>query len=155
MGKCDTATASIGLRIRLRDLIPQITEENVSLIKEMIYDGWIEDDNDYFNEVYSMICDTLPTIEFKECAVRAFTHHGTYHASRDGRKTLTLDHGCLYDKFLLVPVKNILETERWGYERYGTNGASRPIDFDLSITIDKYKNIEKADVVFMLRQRAG
>ena len=82
MGKCDTATASIGLRIRLSDLIPQITEENVSLIKEMIYDGWIEDDNDYFNEVYSMICDTLPnTIEFKECAVRAFTHHGTYHAS--------------------------------------------------------------------------
>lgn len=155
MGKCDTATASIGLRIRLSDLIPQITEENASLILEMLHDGWIEDENNYFNEVYSTICDTLSTTELKEHATYAFTHNGTYHKSRNGHVKPTLEEGCLFDKILLVPVKTILETERWGYERYGTNGASRPIDFDLSVTIDKYKKIEKADVVFMLRQRAG
>jgi hypothetical protein len=155
MGKCDTATASIGLRIRLSDLILQITEENASLILEILHDGWIEDENDYFNEVYSTICDTLSTTELKEHAAYAFTHNGTYHKSRDGHVKPTLEEGCLFDKILLVPVKKILETERWGYERYGTNGASRPIDFDLSVTMDKYKNIERAEVVFMLEQRAG
>jgi hypothetical protein len=154
MGRCDTATASIGLRIRLSDLILQITEENASLILEMLHDGWIEDENDYFNEVYSMICDTLSTTELKVHATYAFTHHGTYHKSRDGRATPTLEEGCLFDKFLLVPVKKILETERWGH-RDGVNGSSRPIDFDLSVMIDKYKSIEMAEVVFMLEQRAG
>lgn len=154
MGRCDSATASIGLRIRLSDLILQITEENASLILEMLHDGWIEDENDYFNEVYSTICDTLSTTELKEHAAYAFTHNGTYHKSRDGHAKPTLEEGCLFDKFLLVPVKKILETERWG-RRDGVNGSSRPIDFDLSVTIDKYKNIERAEVVFMLEQRAG
>jgi hypothetical protein len=154
MGRCETATASIGLKIRLSDLISQCIEENASLILEMLHNGWIEDENDYFNEVYSTICDTLSTTELKEHATYAFTHRGTYHKSRDGHATPTLEEGCLFDKFLLVPVKKILETERWG-RRDGVNGSSRPIDFDLSVMIDKYKSIERAEVVFMLEQRAG
>jgi hypothetical protein len=49
MGMCETATASIGIKILLSDLILQIKENNVTQIKEMLYYGFIEDDNDYFN----------------------------------------------------------------------------------------------------------
>ena len=52
-------------------------------------------------------------------------------------------------------VKKILETDRWGYDRYGTNSNSRPIDFDLSVNIEKYKEIEKTELVFILCQSSG
>ena len=55
MGRCETATASIGIKILLSDLISQINETNFTLIKELLHRGFIEDDNDYFNEIYSKI----------------------------------------------------------------------------------------------------
>ena len=51
MGKCETATASIGIKILLSDLTLQINETNFTLIKELLHSGFIEDDNDYFNEI--------------------------------------------------------------------------------------------------------
>jgi len=53
---------------------------------------------------------------------------------------------------LLLPIKKILERERYGYNRYGRNGSYRPIDFDLSVDIEKYKEIEKYTIVFILEQ---
>ena len=55
MGRCETATASIGIKILLSDLISQINETNFTLITELLHRGFIEDDNDYFNEIYSKI----------------------------------------------------------------------------------------------------
>jgi len=55
MGRCETATASIGIKILLSDLILEINENNVTLIKQMLYYGFIEDNNDFFNEIYSRI----------------------------------------------------------------------------------------------------
>ncbi len=52
MGRCDTATASLGIKILLSDLIDQINKDNFNLIKKMLDDGIIEDSNEYFNEVY-------------------------------------------------------------------------------------------------------
>jgi hypothetical protein len=48
-----------------------------------------------------------------------------------------------------------LETDRWGYDRYGKNGNYRLIDFDLSLDIEKYKEIEKYTIVFILEQYSG
>jgi hypothetical protein len=59
------------------------------------------------------------------------------------------------DKYLLLPIKEILQTDRWGYDRSGTNGMSRPIDFDLSVPIEKYKEIEKIQIVFIIKQHSG
>ena len=39
MGRCESAIASIGIRILLSDLLPQINETNFKLIKEMLKDG--------------------------------------------------------------------------------------------------------------------
>ena len=55
MGRCETATASLGIRILLSDLIEQINKENFNLIKKMLNDGIIEDSNEYFNEVYQKV----------------------------------------------------------------------------------------------------
>ena len=167
MGRCETATASIGIKILLSDLILQINENNVTLIKELLYYGYIEDDNDFFNEIYSRIIvetertfgnNELPEncLHLKDYLINEFTNNGSYHKSH-GESIVkpTLDKGCLFDKYLLVPVKRLLSMDRWGYDRDSTNSISRPIDFDLSINTDKYNEIEKTEIVLILGQHAG
>ena len=61
----------------------------------------------------------------------------------------------MFEKELLLPINKILEKNRWGYDRYGINGNSRPIDFDLSVNLSKYKEIEKYIIVFILQQNSG
>jgi hypothetical protein len=56
---------------------------------------------------------------------------------------------------LLLPLKKILETDRWGYNREGRNSNYRPIDFDLSVDIEKYQEIEKYIIVFIIEQNSG
>ena len=166
MGKCETATASIGIIIVLSDLVSQINETNFTLIKKMLYDGFIEDCNGYYNEAYKNILGyedgdiQLPETynEFKEYVTEEFKTHGSYYKTKFSSKVEPdLSHGCLWDTDLLVPIKEILETERWGYERYGINGLSTEIDFNLSVDLDEYKknNIEKYKVVFILKQHSG
>lgn len=160
MGRCETATASIGIKIVLSDLISQINETNFTLIKELLHRGFIEDDNDYFNEIYSKITcrNKLPEnyLHLKEYLTTKFTNNGSYHKSRgNGIVIPTLDNGCLLYKPLLVPLKNILTMDRWGHDRDGSNCISRPIDFDLSVNIEKYKEIGKTEIVFILGQHAG
>ena len=166
MGKCETATASIGIKILLTDLVSQINETNFTLIKKMLYDGCIEDANGYFNEVYKKILGyddgdiELPEQydTFKEYVTEQFKLNGDYYKSKfSSIVEPNITKGCLLEKQLLVPMKELLETERWGYERYGINSASRSLDFDLSIDLEEYKknNIEKYKVVFILKQHSG
>jgi hypothetical protein len=54
-----------------------------------------------------------------------------------------------------VPIKEILETERWGYERYGVNSASRPLDFDLSVDLKEYEDIKNFNIIFFVKQHSG
>jgi len=166
MGKSETATASVGIKILLYDLIAQINETNFPLIKKMLYDGCIEDANGYFNEVYKKILGyddgDIEVPEqydtFKEYVIEQFKLHGDYYKSKSTSIVISdLTHGCLLEKYLLVSIKDLLETERWGYERYGINSASRPIDFDLTIDLEEYKknNIEKYTIIFMIKQHSG
>lgn len=144
MGKCESATASIGIKVLLSDLILQINETNLTLIKEMLDNGFIEDENDYFNNMYSNIVNRNDLSEnYKEQLTQYFKLNDS-----------SVGSGCLFDKFLLVPVKQILQTYRWGYDRSGSNCVSRQIDFDLSVNIEKYKEIEKQEIVFILGQNS-
>lgn len=118
MGKSETAIASIGIKILLSDLVSQINEETISIIKELLGDGFIEDDNEHFNETFENIIwgDDINEyddfLEFKKYLTDTFVEEN------------------LFDKYLLFPVKQILMTERYGYDRYGRNGSSKPINFD-------------------------
>ena len=50
MGRCESATVSVGVKILLGDLLDQITDENENLISEMLEEGFIEDENETLNE---------------------------------------------------------------------------------------------------------
>ena len=151
MGKCETAKASIGIRILLSDLVLQINETNFNLIKEMLNSGFIEDGDDYYNEAYDRIiyCDESRGdklsgnyLDVKEYLINKFKDVGD---SSYG--------GILFDQAFLLPLNVILENDRWGDDRFSTNAISRPIDFDLSVNIEKYKDIENIKIVFILSQR--
>ena len=160
MGKYETSTASIGIKILLSDLILQINETNFDIIKEILNEGFISDENENYNDVYAEIVSSydLPEtyLDFKYFLEEEFKNKGSYLRSRNSRKIeQDLTNGCLFEKELLLPIKKILETERWGYERYGANGNYRPMNFDLSVDIEKYKEIEKCTIVFILEQKSG
>jgi len=55
MGRCESATASIGIKILLSDLVSQINATTMQLIKKMLYDGCIEDSNDVYNMAFEQI----------------------------------------------------------------------------------------------------
>ena len=164
MGKSETASASIGIKILLSDLLEQINETNFTLIKKMLYDGCIEDMNGYYNEAYKIILghdidnDELPQTynKFKYCVTEQFKRNGSYYKSKFSSKVEPdLNNGCLLEQNLLLPIKDILETERWGYERYGVNSASRPLDFDLSVDLKLYEQIKNYSIIFMVKQHSG
>jgi len=159
MGKSETAYTSIGIKILLSDLISQINETTFEIICMMLYNGFIEDDNDYYNEVYNEVVNCkLPEtwLEYKEHLETNFKKYGSYNKSKfSGQTWHTIENGCLYDQYLLVPIKEILSTTRYGYDREGTNCSSRPIDFDLSVDTDEYKELEKYNIVFIVRQNSG
>jgi hypothetical protein len=154
MGRCDHVSASIGLRIRLSDLILQINEDNDDLIREMVEEGCIEDENDYFNEVFEAIRQDLPSTDMKAYLTHECTTRGTYQKSRDGRVVPTLKHGSLWDQWLLVPVKVMVSMERWGHDREGQNGVSTPLDLS-AVPLERYRAIEHASTVCILRLRTG
>jgi hypothetical protein len=145
MGKCETVTASIGVSILLSDIILQINETNFDLIKEMLTDGYVEDKDDYYNEAYENIINNDKFrgnyIDVKEYLINEFKNTGSHE-----------DY--LFDKSLLLSIKEILTNDRWGYDRYGTNCVSRLIDFDLSINIEKYQDIKNFKIVFLLSQHS-
>ena len=145
MGKCESAIASIGIKISLSDLLPQINGANFILVKEMLRDGFIEDDNGYFNGPYLTIQDDMHENE----------NWAEFKQEFETRCKDYVDGESLFEKALLLPIKKILSTERWGYEREGTNGSSKPLDFDLSMDLDMYKDIENYEIVFILCQDSG
>jgi len=164
MGKSETASASIGLKVLLSDLILQINETNFNLIKKMVYDGCIEDSNGYYNEVYQNILGypygedklTGDYLECKEYLINEFKTKGSYYKSKfSSNVEPDLSEGSLFDQYLLVPIKDILETERWGYGRYGVNSASRPLDFDLSVDLKIYEEIKNFSIIFFVKQHSG
>jgi len=160
MGRSEYAKASIGIKILLSDLIQQINKDNWVLIKEMLENGFIEDENEYFNDVYQKIQNSDQITgnwkKSKKFLTDYCENNGSYFMDRfTGEVESTLENGCLLEKYLLVPIKKILACERWGYERSGTNSMSRPLDFDLSVDTEKYKVLEKFAIAFILEQNSG
>jgi len=55
MGKFETFTTSIDIKILLSDLILQINENNFDITKEILHQGFISYENDIYNDEYSDI----------------------------------------------------------------------------------------------------
>ena len=131
MGRVESVNASIGIKILLTDLVSQMNETNATLIQTMLDDGCIEDDNNYSNQTYQTIVDNLKT----DYLLSEFTTK-------------------LKDEYLLVPLKGIISTQRWGYNREGKNSRSMPMQ-DLSVNTDEYNIIKNWELVFIIIQDAN
>ena len=144
--------ASIGIKILLSDLILQINETNFNIIKEILNNGFLEDENDTFNDVFYKIIfnrkDDLNYADFKEYLINESKKCNSLRASC---MLAVADDSSLFDKVFLFPIKEILTTQIYGYDsNAGTNSISRKMDFDLSVNIDKYKEIKNVEIVFIL-----
>ena len=171
MGKCETATAYIGVKILLKDLIEQMTEANFAQIQKMLEDGCIEDDNEYYNQVYREILndafvydndndnDKDNDKDFNASQAylsKALQEQGSLYKSKTSSyETPDLHKGALWERHLLVPLKELLATERWGYSRSGTNSTARPLtEIDFSFCPESV-NLQHTSVVFFLKQHSG
>lgn len=155
MGRCESATASIGIKILLSDLVAQINATTMNLIKKMLYDGGcIEDSNEMYNQAFEQIIgdDGVEEDEtaFKEYLTSKFT-------ARVGHV-----RDSLLDRYLLVPMEELVSNERWGWTREGANAMSSPLDTfaddlpnQLAVFKEKYKDIKNFTFVFMIKQYAG
>jgi len=113
----------------------------------------LEDENDTFNEVfYKIILNLkydLDYIDLKEYLTNEIKKCITLRAS--STMLAMTDASSLFDKVLLCPIKEILKTQIYGYDsNASTNSISRKMDFDLSVNIDKYKEIKNIEIVFIL-----
>lgn len=161
MGRSETATASLGIKIILSDLVEQITETNAALIKKMLNEGYIEDSNEFYNETYRRIVYyddyNLPEnyLELKEHLMKEFKTHGSLLKSNYTNKELPdLHNGSLLEKELLVPVDEIITNQRWGYNREGVNAMSTPY-YNIAPNLEEYKSLTNFKVVFIIMQDAN
>jgi hypothetical protein len=154
MGRCESAFASIGINILLSDLVSQINATTMHLIKKMLYDGCIEDSNDFYNQAFEQIIGDNGVEEnaeeFKEYLMRKFTEHVGHNKDS------------LLERYLLVPLEELISNDRWGWSREGTNAMSSPLstfadDLPNQIAVFKetYKEIKNFTFVFMIKQYAG
>ena len=166
MGRSEEASASIGIKILLSDLVEQLNETNMTLIREMLYNGRIEDDNGFYNETYMRIVYyddyNLPEnhLALKEHFLEQFKKNGSLLKSKYSNEVKAdLHEGSLLERELLVPVEELVSNTRWGYNREGTNAMSAPFsNFTEGFIIgclEKYKDIKNYKVVFMITQNAG
>ena len=166
MGKSETSSISLGYKIKISDLINQLDSNNIEIINTFLVKGFIEDENDGFNDMYININFSLNFYEdikindevekYKQTLISEFKNNGNLIKLRSGGymedKSIPL-----YNMDLLIPIQSILETTRWGYDRYGTNGLSIPLD-DIIEKVNSFKlqyNIKNLKTVFILKQESG
>jgi hypothetical protein len=135
MGRCESVNASIGIKILLSDLFSQINETNFNLIEEMLNKGCIESTDEILNDNYDAHINNNQSATYLE-----FMEY------------ISEIKSIFCDEYLLISIKEILSNDRWGYDIYGKNYISRPIDFNLDVNINKYKGIKNIEIVFILEQ---
>ena len=132
MGKSSTASAAIGFRVQLSELIELFCEENFDQMKNIFDVVIIEDENDFLNGEYSCVTEVLyeQTNEYKTNKITFIDLKNMLISESKSRE--------IYKSFALVPTHIILNTERWGYTREGTNASSRDIE---SLKMSKIKKV--------------
>lgn len=149
MGKSSIASITIGIKIQIKYLLSLMNENNYKVFRDRFLseDSIIEDDNLEYNSIYIRIIygmdtktnnqlindmDNLEYKEYKKYLTKNFQSNGNILNFRDGTSKLeqydAKDPKNLYHQYLLIPYHKIASTERWGYNRWGKNGASTPVD---------------------------
>ncbi len=142
MGRSESASTHIGLRFRWCDLEKLVCPGNVSdVVSALRRNLYVADDNGCFNEHMGTVDDDVArTMD----GMRAFTAflktHGDINLYRAGLfqtrrdevefEVYSPDSECLYNRDFIYATEDsrLVECERWGYDRSGTNAACEPLD---------------------------
>ncbi len=164
MGFSQNATVSIGIKIQLEKLANQINEHNFDNILKIFDTAYIDDENNDFTHSLRLILIELDGEQdykkFKNKFIKEIKKRGTTATSHHGKVVEVFSYGYLNEKYLLIPLKNLISTSRYGYGREGINGTS----FSLNIDVEHIKNIleekynwfiEDGELVMMLQQSCG
>ena len=144
MGKSETASVSIGINIRIKDVLDAMDKDNYEEIRNYLFtdDALIQDGNGCYTNTYLGIVGgchpetnkyvnikKLGYKKYKEYLINLFKKYGDVnHHMYDYKYYEEDDIENLYHSNLLVPHFSLVETERWGYYREGTNGNSSDLD---------------------------
>jgi hypothetical protein len=181
MEKTEISTLSIGIKIKIKELIDAMTELNYKEIRSHFFTdkSIIEDNNSHYNLIYDSIVNGIDIIyendyieyinttdfnfsEYKEYLVNNFKKFG-YDTKNENEKCKIYENkdnkNSLYNQILLIPYNNLLSTERWGNSREGINGLSCKMDIvelnNISNIVNKkmeYLKISNYLIVFIVFQ---
>jgi len=155
MGRSDTATVTVGIKIQLSTLIEQINDDNLVSIQNMLENGFIDDEN---GEMNTGLRDLVYGIK-KSCNAQGKDAAHYKNILKEDFDIGSRSNGPLWNEHILIPEDRLLHTTRWGYQREGYNGTSRNMDFDMrSIEArinDKYKNIITGYTVALILLQSG
>ena len=128
MGRSESATVSIGYRVSIRDLIESIhDEESYEYAYHTFKDDnvFVEDDNNEDNNTFLTITDTVEREETQSW--------------ESAKEELRNRFDRLLNHDLLIPVFQLADTTRWGYNREGTHGIASPVSESFSRKIDQLR----------------
>jgi hypothetical protein len=131
MQRLEGLFVSIGISISLENLISQANDTNMKLIMNILHDGFLEEDDTYDRVIRRYYPDENieNDFEFLEYIKKLLTHYG------------------LIDKELLIPIKNIVTLDK------NKSTISIPLDFDLSLDLSPFKNIDNYKKVFIVNKK--
>ena len=179
MGRSESATLSIGIKIAIKDLFDSMNKENFDFVRDQFLteESAIEDENGFYHGTFLGILNgylleedesylwDLPFEEYKEILTKKFKRFGESGYNNCGEE----DYGdnenhldCLYNQILLVPFHELLKMERGGYNREGCNGAWCPLKIDklndcirnIDSMMEKFDTLDY-EIVFNVIQHAG
>ena len=164
MGKSETASVSIGINIRIKDVLDAMDEDNYKEIRNYLFtdDAFIQDSNGVYTDTYLGIIGgynpetnkyvnikKLEYKKYKEYLSDLFKEYGDRTDKNDYVYYEEDDLENLYHSNLLVPHFSLVETERWGHHREGTNGNSSDLDIPqlTQLTKDIHETMKEMKIV--------
>lgn len=157
------ATLSIGIKIQLEKLANQINEENFDKILKMFDTSYIDDENNDFTHTLRCVLIDLDGEKdyniFKNKFIKEIKKRGTTAETHNGKVVEVFSYGYLNEKYILFPLKDLINTGRYGYGREGINGTSCSLNIDIeyikNILEQKYNWLNDFELVMMLQQSCG
>jgi hypothetical protein len=163
MGFSQYTTVSIGIKIQLEKLAHQINEQNFDDILKMFDIAYIDDKNNDFTHTLRLVLIDLDGEKdyekFKNKFIKEIKKRGTTASSYHGKVVEVFSYGYLNEKYLLIPLKDLISTSRYGYGREGINGTYCGLNIDTqhikNMLEEKYSWLKDGELVMMLQQSCG
>ncbi len=135
--KTESVNISIGYKIKVSEIIDKLDESTFEICKIFLHSGRIEDEKSSLNSTYLFIIQNN-----KNNDVESYKAYLETYFPRENITNISL-----HEQFLLIPIYEILNMSRKGYDRYGINTKSINLHeiknlFDPKINNETMKDFE-------------